>query len=125
MQRIFIKKVSCFYGGKCLSRKAVHNWIEKFSQGRSKVAADARPGRPVEIATEATAQRVEELMRADQRITDSVAQAVSRRLHTTAARVRAQVTSCEICSGKSSTGAAFLRVLWFPLPILIPPTAPQ
>jgi hypothetical protein len=25
-------------GGKCLSRKAIHNWIEKFSQGRLKVA---------------------------------------------------------------------------------------
>jgi hypothetical protein len=31
-------------GGKCLSRKAVHNWIEKFPQGRSKVADDDRPG---------------------------------------------------------------------------------
>jgi hypothetical protein len=28
------------YGGKCLSRKAVHNWVEKFSQGRSNVADD-------------------------------------------------------------------------------------
>jgi hypothetical protein len=28
------------YAGKCLSRKAVHNWVEKFSQGLSKVAAD-------------------------------------------------------------------------------------
>jgi myo-inositol catabolism protein IolC len=28
------------YGGKCLSRKAVHNWVEKFSQGRSKFADD-------------------------------------------------------------------------------------
>jgi hypothetical protein len=35
------------YGGKCLSRKAVHKWIEKFSQGRSKVADDARPGEEV------------------------------------------------------------------------------
>jgi hypothetical protein len=26
------------YGGKYLSRKAVHKWVEKFSQGRSKVA---------------------------------------------------------------------------------------
>jgi hypothetical protein len=26
------------YGGKCLSRKAVHSWVEKFSEGRSKVA---------------------------------------------------------------------------------------
>jgi hypothetical protein len=28
------------YDGKCLSRKAVHNWVEKFSQGHSKVADD-------------------------------------------------------------------------------------
>jgi hypothetical protein len=30
------------YGAKCLSRKAVHNWAEKFSQGRSKVAGDEK-----------------------------------------------------------------------------------
>jgi transposase len=65
------------YCGKCLSRKSVHNRVKKFSQGRSKVAYDARPGRPVEIATEATVQRVEELVRADRRITiDSVATAL-------------------------------------------------
>jgi hypothetical protein len=29
------------YGGKCLSRKAVHSWVEKF-QECSKVANDAR-----------------------------------------------------------------------------------
>jgi hypothetical protein len=29
------------YGGKSLSRKAVHNWVKKFSQGRLKVADDA------------------------------------------------------------------------------------
>jgi transposase len=65
------------YGGKCLSRKAVHNWVEKFSQERSKVADDVRRGRPVETATEAIVQRVEELIRADRRITtDSVATAL-------------------------------------------------
>jgi hypothetical protein len=65
------------YGGKCLSHKAVHNLVEKFSQGRSKVADDARPVRPVEIATEATVQRVEVFIRADRRITiDSVATAL-------------------------------------------------
>jgi hypothetical protein len=31
------------YGAKCLSRKAVYNWVEKFSQGRSKVADGAQP----------------------------------------------------------------------------------
>jgi hypothetical protein len=46
MQRICIK-IFPIYGGKCLSRKAVHNWVEKFSQGRSEVAGDARPGAEV------------------------------------------------------------------------------
>jgi hypothetical protein len=40
------------YGGKCLSRKAVHNWVEKFSQGRSKIADDARPGAEVAETTD-------------------------------------------------------------------------
>jgi hypothetical protein len=65
------------YGGKCLSSKAVHNWVEKFSQGRSKVADNARPGRRLEIPTEATVQLVEELIRADRSITiDIVATAL-------------------------------------------------
>jgi hypothetical protein len=38
------KEIFHVYCGKCLPRKTVHNWVEKFSQGRSKVADDARPG---------------------------------------------------------------------------------
>jgi hypothetical protein len=49
------------YGVKCLSRKAVHNWLDKYSQGRLKAADDARPDHPIEIATEATVQWVEKL----------------------------------------------------------------
>jgi hypothetical protein len=60
-QRILIN-IFPLYGGTFLSRKAVQCWVKKFSQGRSKVADDARPGRLIEIATEATVQRVEELM---------------------------------------------------------------
>jgi hypothetical protein len=76
MHRILIKK--CFiYGGKCLMHKAVHNWIEIFSQGHMKVTDDARPGRPVEIVTEKTVQRLEELSRVGRRITiDSAARAI-------------------------------------------------
>jgi hypothetical protein len=54
-----------------------------------------------------------------------VTQAVSRRLPTAAARVRARVRSCRICGGQSGTGERCLWVLRFPLPILIPPTAPH
>jgi transposase len=41
------KELFPVYGGKFLSRKAVHNWADKFSQGRSKAADDARLGRPL------------------------------------------------------------------------------
>jgi hypothetical protein len=51
-----------FYGRKCLSCKAVHKWVEKFSQGCLKVTDDAQPDRPVETATEATLQWVEEFI---------------------------------------------------------------
>jgi hypothetical protein len=49
----------------------------------------------------------------------------SRKLPTAAAPVRARVRSCGICGERSDTGAGFLRVLRFPLPIFIPPIAPQ
>jgi hypothetical protein len=71
------KEMFPLYGGKCLSCKAVHNWVKKFSQGRSKVVDDVWPDHPVEIATEATVQQVEELIWADRRIKiDSVATAL-------------------------------------------------
>jgi hypothetical protein len=58
-------------------RKAVHNLVEKVSRGCSKVAYDSRPSRPVQIATEATVQRLEELILPDRRTTiDRVATAL-------------------------------------------------
>jgi hypothetical protein len=49
----------------------------------------------------------------------AIAQAVSHGLPTAEARVRAEVMSC----GQSDIRANFLRVLQFPLPILILPNA--
>jgi hypothetical protein len=37
MKMIHIKNNSCL-GRKCLSPKAVHNWVQRFSKGSSKVA---------------------------------------------------------------------------------------
>jgi hypothetical protein len=34
------KEMFPVYGEKCLSCKGIHNWVEKFRQGRSKVADD-------------------------------------------------------------------------------------
>jgi hypothetical protein len=48
-----------------------------------------------------------------------IAQAVSRRLPTTAARVRARFRSCGIYGERSGIKAGFLRVLRFPLTIFI------
>jgi hypothetical protein len=47
----------------------------------------------------------------------AVGQAVSRWLPTASARVRVR-TACGVCGGQSDTGAGFLRVLRFPLPII-------
>jgi hypothetical protein len=53
----------------------------------------------------------------------AVAQAVRRWLPTAAARVRVRA-ACGVCGAQSGTGAGFLRVLQFPLPI-IPPISPS
>ena len=39
------------YGEHCLSRQAVHNWEQKFSEGRTSIEDEHRVGRLVEIAT--------------------------------------------------------------------------
>jgi hypothetical protein len=44
MQRIH-KEMCPVYGGKCLLRKAVHNWVDRFSQGRSKDSDDETEAR--------------------------------------------------------------------------------
>jgi hypothetical protein len=55
----------------------------------------------------------------------AIAQAVSCWFSTAAARVRFRVWSSGIYGGQIGAGAGFLRVLRFPMPIFIPPNAPQ
>ena len=45
------KEMLPMYGENCLSRQAVHNWVQKFSEERTSIEDEHRAGRPVEIAT--------------------------------------------------------------------------
>jgi hypothetical protein len=68
----------------------------------------------IELSAAATKLTKVHTMRRD--LGRAVARKVSRWLPTAAARV----WSCGICGGQSDTGAGFLRVLRFPLPIISP-----
>jgi hypothetical protein len=66
------------------------------------------------------------LISVSQMLGRAIAQAVSRRLPTAAARVQTRVWSCGILWWTNvALVAGFLRTLWFPLPIYIPSASPQ
>jgi hypothetical protein len=54
----------------------------------------------------------------------AISPAVRRRLPPAATRIRSPLKSRGICGAQSGTGAGFLRIIWFPLPFLIPPNPP-
>ena len=45
------KEMLPMYCEHCLSRQAIHNWVQKFSEGRKIIEDKHRAGRLVEIAT--------------------------------------------------------------------------
>jgi len=51
------KEMLPMYSEHCLSHQAVHNWVQKFSEGRTSIEDEHRAGWPVEIATPETLQR--------------------------------------------------------------------
>ena len=71
------KEMLPVYAEKCLSRKAVFSWVNKFKRGRAKIVDESRSGRPVQIATDGTVQRVNDLVMGDRRVTiDCVANVI-------------------------------------------------
>ena len=70
------KEMLPMYGEHCLLHQAVHNWVQKFSEGRRSIKDEHRVSRPVEITMPATLQHVEGI-RTDRRVTiDAVATAI-------------------------------------------------
>ena len=41
------KEMLSMYGEHCMSHQAVHNWVQKFSEGRKTIEDEHRVGRPV------------------------------------------------------------------------------
>ena len=56
------KEMLPMYGEHCLSRQAIHNWVQKFSEGWTSIEDKQRAGQPVEIATPETLQRVDDII---------------------------------------------------------------
>ena len=44
------KEMLPMYGEHCLLRQTVHNWVQKFSEGRTSIEDEHRVCRPVEIS---------------------------------------------------------------------------
>ncbi|XP_050522590.1 protein GVQW3-like [Daktulosphaira vitifoliae] len=62
-------KILKVYGSASLSRPQVFRWHKQFKEGRENVEDEERVGRPVEVRTDANAQRVRSLIREDRRLT--------------------------------------------------------
>jgi hypothetical protein len=105
---------SIYYPGTCIQR--LRTTMKKSQDSR----CPGRDSNPSPSEYKSATLQLQQRARSGGR---AIAQAVSRRLPTAATRFRAQVRSCEICDEQSGTAAGFLRVLQFPLPSLIPPTA--
>ena len=70
------KEMLPMYSEHCRSDQAVHNWVQKFSEAWANIEDKHQVGRPVEIATPATLRYIEDIIRADRRVTiDAVASA--------------------------------------------------
>jgi len=63
------KEMLPMYGEHCLSHQAVHNWVQKFLEGRTSIEDEHRAGRLVEIETLETLQLVEDIIRVERRVT--------------------------------------------------------
>ncbi|GFW47962.1 protein GVQW3 [Trichonephila clavipes] len=56
------------YGDNSLSRVRVFEWCKRFSEGRESTEDDQRPGRPITVSTPETVTKINQIVRADRRM---------------------------------------------------------
>jgi len=59
------------YGQKCFTRSIIHRWCDKFSKGRKNLVDEKRPGRQVVATNNDIANRIDEFIRSDRRVSIS------------------------------------------------------
>jgi len=65
------KEMLPMYGEHCLSCQAVHNWVQKFLEGRTSIEDEHQASRPVEIATPETLQHITEFQQRGHTVTSA------------------------------------------------------
>jgi len=63
------RTLKSLYGDEAPSPRTVLRWVNKFQSGESSVKDKSIPGRPITKATERNSQRVEALLKKDNRLT--------------------------------------------------------
>jgi transposase len=66
---VIYERLRGVYGDACMGASSVRRWVKHFKDGNTDIADQPRCGRPRTAATERNKQKVEELIRQDQRIT--------------------------------------------------------
>jgi transposase len=66
---VFYERLRGVYGDVCMGASSVRRWVKHFKDGNADIADQPRCGRQRTAATERNKQKVDELIRQDQRIT--------------------------------------------------------
>lgn len=63
------RRLQNVYGDDTIDKSNVHRWMKKFKEGETSIEDKPRSGRPSTATTDTNRQRVDELIRADRRVT--------------------------------------------------------
>ena len=68
------RRISAQYGSSCLNQSNVYKWMERFKEGHTSIKDEPRQGRPSEVNTPEKQQAVNDLIVAERRTVEEIAQ---------------------------------------------------